>query len=163
MQSGNSLYGIGMGIINFAAILGALTVGVFAKRLRIQTLYLLILAIAILFLPIAVSVMPFILGFGFYLPFILFMLCVVPVAMILTIASIFVITGVQKKTPNDYLGKVMAIIMAAAQCAAPAGQFMYGFFFKEFSRNVYVPIVLISVVMFALTAIFQRILKNEGV
>jgi len=163
MQSGNTLFGIGMGIINFATILGALTVGIFAKRLRINTLYRLILVIAVLLLPTALSVMPFMLGFGFYPPFILFMLCVVPVAMILTIASIFVITGVQKKTPNEYLGKVMAIIMAVAQCAAPAGQFMYGILFREFSRAVYVPILLVSVVMFALMVVSQRMLKNEGV
>jgi len=163
MQSGNTLFGIGMGIINFATILGALTVGIFAKRLRINTLYRLILVIAVLILPTALSVMPFTLGFGFYPPFILFMLCVVPVAMILTIASIFVITGVQKKTPNEYLGKVMAIIMAVAQCAAPAGQFLYGFLFREFSRTVYVPILLVSVVMFALMVVSQRMLKNEGV
>ena len=163
MQSGNLLYGIGMGIINLASILGALTVGIFAKRLRINTLYRLILVIAILFLPIALSVMPFLLRLGFYPPFILFMLCVVPVTMILTIASIFVITGVQKKTPNEYLGKVMAIIMAVAQCAAPAGQFMYGFLFREFSGAVYVPILLVSVVMFALTVVSQKMLKNEGV
>jgi MFS family permease len=161
MQSGNTLFGIGMGIINFAAILGALTVGIFAKRLRINTLYRLILVIAVLLLPAALSVMPFMLGFGFYPPFILFMLCVVPVAIILTVASIFVITGVQKKTPNEYLGKVMAIIMAVAQCAAPAGQFLYGILFREFSRAVYVLILLVSVVMFALMVLSQRMLKNE--
>jgi MFS family permease len=163
MQSGNTLFGIGMGIINFATILGALTVGIFAKRLRINTLYRLILVIAILLLPTALSVMPFMLGLGFCPPFILFMLCVVPVAMILTIASIFVITGVQKKTPNEYLGKVMAIIMAVAQCAAPAGQFMYGILFREFSRAIYVPILLVSAVMFALMVVSQRMLKNEEV
>jgi MFS family permease len=162
MQSGNTLFGIGMGIINFATILGALTVGIFAKRLRINTLYCLILVIAALFLPIALSVMPLMLRFGFYPPFILFMLCIVPVAMILTIASIFVITGVQKKTPNEHLGKVMAIIMAVAQCAAPAGQFMYGILFREFSSAVYVPILLVSAVMFALTLMSKRMLKNEG-
>ena len=163
MQSGNLLYGIGMGIINLASISGALTVGIFAKRLRINTLYRLIFVIAILLLPIALSVMPFILRFGLYPSFILFMLCVVPIAMILTIASIFIITAVQRKTPNENLGKVMAIIMAAAQCAAPAGQFMYGILFREFSRAVYVPILLVSVVMFVLAVVSQKMLKNEGV
>ena len=162
MQSGNSLYGAGMGIINIASILGALTAGIFAKRLRMNTLYRLILAAAILLLPIALSVMPFMLRLGLYPSFILFMLCVVPIAMMLTLVSIFVITGVQKKTPNEYLGKVMAIIMAVAQCAAPAGQFVYGILFREFSRTVYISILLISAVLFVLALLSQRILKNEG-
>ena len=161
MQSSNSIYGIGMGTINFASILGALTVGIFAKRIKMNTLYRLILVIAVLLLPIALSVMPFMLGLGLYPPFMLFMLCVVPIAMILTITSIFVITAVQKKTSNEYLGKVMAIIMAVAQCTSPAGQFMYGILFREFSRTVYIPIFLVSAVMFALTVISQRMLKNE--
>ncbi|MDR1804116.1 MAG: MFS transporter [Treponema sp.] len=161
MQSGNLLYGIGMGTINFATILGALTVGIFAKRIRINTLYRLILGIAILLLPIALSVMPIVLGLGLYPPFMLFMLCVVPIAMILTITSIFVVTAVQKKTSNEYLGKVMAIIMAAAQCTSPAGQFVYGILFREFSRTVYIPILLVSAVMFVITFISRRMLKNE--
>jgi len=161
MQSGNLLYGIGMGTMDFAAILGALTVGIFAKRIKMNTLYRLILGIAILLLPAALSVMPFMLRLGLYPPFILFMLCIVPIAMILTITSIFVVTAVQKKTPNEYLGKVMAIIMAVAQCAAPAGQFVYGILFREFSHTVYIPILLVSAVMFALTFISQRMLKNE--
>jgi MFS family permease len=162
MQSGNSLYGIGMGIIYSATIIGALTTGVFAKRLGIHTLYRLILVVAILLLPIALSVMPFMLQLGLYPPFILFMLCVVPVTMILTVASIFIITAVQRTTPNEYLGKVMAIIMAAAQCAAPAGQFVYGVLFRGFGNTVYIPILLVSAVLFVLTIISRKILKNEG-
>jgi MFS family permease len=163
MQSGNSLYSTGMGIIYFATILGALTVGFFTKHFRINMLYRLILAVAILLLPAALSVMPFMLLLGLYPPFILFMLCIVPVAMILTIVSIFIITAVQRKTPNEYLGKVMATIMAAAQCAAPAGQFVYGILFREFSRAVYVPILLVSAILLFMTVMSQRILKNEEV
>jgi len=163
MQSGNLLYGIGMGTINFAAILGALTVGIFAKRIKINTLYRLILGIAVLLMPIALSVMPFMLGLGLYPPFMLFMLCVVPIAMILTITSIFVITAVQKKTSNEYLGKVMAIMMAVAQCTSPVGQFVYGILFREFSNTVYIPILLVSVVMLALSLLSRKMLKNERV
>ena len=151
-----------MGILEFSMILGAIAAGIFAKRLRLNNVYLLILVIAVLLLPTALSVMPFMLGLGLYPSFILFMLCIIPVSMILTIASIFVISSVQRKTPNEYLGKVMAIIMAAAQCAAPAGQFVYGILFREFNLTVYVPILLVSVVMFALTVVSRRMLKNEG-
>jgi len=163
MQSGNTLYGIGMGILEFAMILGALTAGIFAKRLRMNTLYRLTLVISILLLPIALSVMPFMLELGFYPPFTLFMLCIVPIAVIVILLSIFIMAAVQRKTPNEHLGKTMAIIMAASQCAAPAGQFMYGILFREFSRTVYVPILLVSAVMFAITILGQRILRNEGV
>ena len=58
-------------------------------------------------------------------------------------------------------GKVMAIIMSIAQCTSPAGQFMYGILFREFNLTVYIPILLLSAIMFALTVISQRMLMNE--
>ena len=39
MQSSDTMYGIGMGLIDFATILGALSIGFFAKKLQMKTLY----------------------------------------------------------------------------------------------------------------------------
>ena len=161
MQSSESLYGLGMGLINFAAILGALSMGLFAKKLRMKTIYKWLLTIAALILPLALSVTPFMLGTGFYPSYILFIVCAVPIAMIMSILSIFVITNVQKKTPNENLGKVMAIIIAAAQCAAPAGQIIYGVLFKSFSSAVYLPTLFICALMIIISAAAKKILQKE--
>jgi hypothetical protein len=82
--------------------------------------------------------------------------------MIMTIASIFVITKVQKNTPNEHLGKVMAIIMAAAQCAAPPGQILYGVLFERFNAAVYAPTLFVSIAMFGLAGLSRRMLRNEA-
>jgi MFS family permease len=161
MKSGSAVYGIGMAIINLASIFGALSIGLFSPKMSMKKLYRQCLAIALLFLPMAAAVTPFLLDFGFYPSFILFLVCMVPVAMVMTIASIFVITRVQKNTPNEHLGKVMAIIMAAAQCAAPPGQILYGVLFERFSAAVYVPTLFVSIVMFALAGLSRRMLRNE--
>jgi MFS family permease len=162
MQSNEAVFGIGMGLINLAAIIGALTIGIFAKKMSMKKLHRWILAIAVLIIPMALSVSPFMLGLGQYPPFLLFMFCAVIIAAAMTIVSIFVITKVQKKTPNENLGKVMAIITATAQCAAPVGQFLYGVFFEDFRTEVYLPTVFASAAMFAVAALSKRILKNEG-
>jgi len=70
---------------------------------------------------------------------------------------------VQKVTPNENLGKVMAIIMAAAQCAAPLGQIVYGVVFESFSQALYLPVLVVSIIMLAMAGMSQRILRNEGV
>ena len=85
MESSDTLYGIGMGLIDFATILGALLIGFFAKKLQMKTLYYWMLLIALLVIPMALSVMPVILNLGYYPPFILFIFSSILIAMIMTI------------------------------------------------------------------------------
>ncbi|MED2806408.1 MFS transporter [Bacillus thuringiensis] len=162
MQSSDTMYGIGMGLIDFATILGALSIGFFAKKLQMKTLYNWMLIIALLVIPVALSVTPFTLNLGYYPPLILFILSSLLIAMIMTIVSIYVITVVQKKTPNENLGKVMAFITAVSQCMAPIGQVVYGFMFERFSTKIYLPIFAISFIMILIAIVTKKILRNEG-
>lgn len=161
MQSSDTMYGIGMGVINFATILGALTIGFFAKKMSSKKLYRWILVTAVLMIPMALSLMPFMLGLGYYPSFVVFMLGAVPIAACMTIISIYIITKAQKVTPNKYLGKVMAIMTMVAQCAAPLGQLMYGVIFEKFSAQIFIPTILVGVVMLLLAMLTQWLLKNQ--
>jgi MFS family permease len=134
MQSGDALYGAGMGIINFATILGALSVGFLSKKMIVKKLYLWIIAASLLLVPMALSLMPFILKTGFYPSFILFLLGAVPIA---------------------------AIMMAVSQCASPIGQIMYGVIFKRFSSNLFIPTFIICAVTLLLSLLMRSMLKNE--
>jgi len=161
MGSSEIIFGAGMGLINIAAILGAVMIGFFAKKMQIKTIYRLVIVIALLILPMALSLTPFILGLGFYPSYLTFILAAMPIAAIMTILSIFVITAIQKKTPNENLGKVMAIITAVAQCAAPIGHIMYGVLFGIFSNAVFIPTLFASAAMFVMAFMTQRLFKNE--
>lgn len=163
MQSSDTMQGVGIGLISFASILGSLTISVFAKRTKMNKLYQLIAAIALLVVPIAISVMPFILGLGYYPAFALFMLGAIPIAMFATIISIFVIARVQRVTSNENLGKVMAIIMAVAGCAAPLGQVIYGSVFESFNDVLYLPILAVSLLMLVIAFIAWRMFAAESV
>lgn len=162
LQSNDTMYGVGMGIINFASILGALTIGLFGKKMRVKTVYLWVAALALMLVPITLSVLPLFLGLGFYPSFILFMLGAVSIAIAATVLSIFIITKVQKVTPNENLGKVMAIIMAVAQCAAPLGQIIYGVLFESFKATLFIPMIAVGLIMLMITVLSQRILRNEA-
>ncbi len=163
MQSSDIMQGVGIGLISFASILGTLTIGLCAKKIRMNTLYRLVLAIALLVVPIAVSVLPFILGLGYYPAFALFMLGAIPIAMFAAIISIFIIARVQRVTSIEHLGKVMAIIMAVAQCAAPLGQVIYGSVFESFSDVLYLPIFTISILMIIIALVSQRMFAAEPI
>lgn len=161
MKSSDTLYGVGMGIIDFATILGALTMGYFAKKLRIHTLYIWVLMSAFLVIPMAMSVLPRALQIGYYPSYSLFIGCALIIAMMMTIISIYVMTLVQKETPNEQLGKVMAIMMAVSQCMAPLGQMGYGLLFEFFQANIYIPVFIISVCVLLLAFVTKRIWRLE--
>jgi len=161
MKSSDTLYGIGMGIIDFATILGALTMGYFAKKLRIHTLYIWVLMSAFLVIPMAMFVLPRALQIGYYPSYSLFIGCALIIAMMMTIISIYVMTLVQKETPNEQLGKVMAIMMAVSQCMAPLGQMGYGLLFEFFQANIYIPVFIISVCVLLLAFVTKRIWRLE--
>jgi len=142
MHSSETMYGIGMGIGELSAILGALLVGIFSKKLKLSTLHRVLFLTAVLILPMAFAVTPMMLGMGYWPSFALFFSFGAAIMLLMTVISIFVITSVQKETPNEMLGKVMAIIMAVSQCAAPLGQALYGVAFEQFSAAVYIPVLL---------------------
>jgi MFS family permease len=161
MESSDALYGIGMMIAEAGMILGAVTAGLFSKKMNLPTLYRWLIVIGFLIVPLAVSLLPPVMGLGHYLSFILFFLFVLPVLMILTAISLYVITQVQKKTPNELLGKVMATITAVSQCAAPAGQIACGFLFKVFRKTEYKPILMLSVVTLLIAVWVRAMLCKE--
>lgn len=161
LQSGDTLYGIGMGVINAATIMGALSIGLIAKKMRLKTLHRWLLACSLLLMLMAISLMPFMPGMGYYPSFILFMLGAVPIAASMTIISIFIITKVQKITPNENLGKVMAIITAVAQCAAPLGQILYGIVFESWGKQIFIPTFFVAIVTLLLGALTRQLLKHE--
>lgn len=161
MQANDTLFGLGMGLIELAIIVGALLMGWFAKWLQFNKLHYWLLLISILMVPLAASVTPLALAWGRYTALATFLLCAMPVAMLLTVLSVYVITIVQKRTPDAHLGKVMAIIMAVSQCAAPAGQMLFGLLFEQFTLTVYVPVLVISLLMGGTALAARFMLQNE--
>ncbi|GLC87686.1 MFS transporter [Lysinibacillus piscis] len=157
MQSSETLYGVGMGLIDFATILGALSMGIFAKKLAIHKLYYWLLVAAICTIPMGLSLQPLMLESGFYSSYVLLVVSALCIAIILTILSIYVMTLVQKETPNIYLGKVMAIIMMVSQCVAPIGQILYGLLFAKFNDTVSIPILIIGLLLVLLAIAMKKI------
>ena len=47
-----------------------------------------------------------------------------------TVLTVLLTAAVQRQTPPEFLGKVMAFLTAAANCASPLGQAAYGALFE---------------------------------
>jgi predicted MFS family arabinose efflux permease len=72
-----------------------------------------------------------------------------------------VIVKIQEKTPNEHLGKVMAIIQAVAQCAAPTGQLIYGIMLERFDSAVYIPLLIAGLLTAGIAFMSKATLKKE--
>lgn len=121
------LYGIAESATGLAAALGSVMAGVLVTRLPFQRLHWLaaglggcmLLGGAALVLPVgtleqyAVLVLAFCAG-----------------QALACIFSIFALTAIQQKTPQNMTGKVMAFTMTISMCAQPLGQLVYGFWFN---------------------------------
>lgn len=162
LNSSDVLYGTALGIIQFSSIAGALSVAFIAKKLQIKDLYKWLLGISICMIPMAFAISPFMLQKGYAPVFVTFFLCAIPIIMIITMLSVYFISVVQKYTPNHIMGKVMAIIMAVAQCAAPIGQLFYGQLFEFYKQDAYFVVLIMLVSVIALAMIAKTYLKQEG-
>jgi MFS family permease len=161
MSSSDLMYGIGLGIIECATIIGALSAGKCTKNLKVSSIYRPLVLIAVLLLPMAAALFPVLLTLGYWPPFFLFFLFGLIVLAAITMLSVFVITEVQKRTPPEMLGKIMAIILTVSQISAPLGQVLYGIFFQVFSRAVYVPVLITAGLMFITALAGKKILHEE--
>lgn len=161
MNLNTGLYGIGIGIMEFATILGALLIGAVSKKIRVSNFYLWILFVAILLIPMGISTIPLLLQHGTVPAFALFVLGGVPLSACLSMVSIFAISKIQKVTPSKNLGKVMSIIMATAQCVAPIGQILYGIGFETFENRAYIPIMITFAATILLSILSKALYRKE--
>jgi len=161
LGSDETMYGIGMAISQLSAILGAVSVSFVTKKMTLSTTHRLLFTSSAAMLPIAFAVTPIFLRLGYWPPFVLLMVFIALIILFSTAISIFVVTSVQIVTPDDMLGKVMSIIMAIAQCAAPLGMALYGVAFEMFSEMVYIPALLAAFFTATIAFIARKTLKGS--
>lgn len=162
LNSSDVLYGSALGVIQLSSIAGALSVAVISKKLQVSQLYKWLLGICFCMIPMAFSISPFVLKMGYVPVYILFLLCAVPIIIVITMLSVYFISLVQKQTPNHIMGKVMATIIAVAQCAAPAGQLLYGGLFEQFKYNAYFVVLIMLGAVIILAFASKKTLNDKG-
>lgn len=139
----SQLYGLSIGLISGAGVLGGLIAILLTRKIKVKSLYLILILNGFCFVPLGVG---FILGVNYCLLYILTTVCLMISEICASIFSIFVVSAIEHKTPVHLLGKVMAFITTFSICIEPVGRAVYGGLFDVFHNDVH---ILISV-----TAIF---------
>ena len=136
----NKLYGFAEGALAAGGLTGGILAGVFAKELIIKKVGNLI---------IACSVSVFLMGIVLLVSdsaavdYVVMTMGCFLVMVFSTIFTVQMLSFVQTETPQNLIGKVIAVILTISMCAQPAGNALYGVLF-EICRGYEFAVILFS-------------------
>lgn len=126
LQMSDISLGITQGALGLGGLAGGLLGGIIGGRLKLKNGYLLLAGCPVSALVMGIGL------FSFVPPLVGYWLITGMSFAAMALSTMFTIqmcSMVQQQTPSHLIGKIMALIMAVANCAAPAGQAMYGLLF----------------------------------
>lgn len=126
LQMSDISLGITQGALGLGGLAGGLLGGIIGGRLKLKNGYLLLAGCSVSALVMGIGL------FSFVPPLVEYWLITGMSFAAMALSTMFTIqmcSMVQQQTPSHLIGKIMALIMAVANCAAPAGQAMYGLLF----------------------------------
>lgn len=126
LQMSDISLGITQGALGLGGLAGGLLGGIIGGRLKLKNGYLLLAGCSVSALVMGIGL------FSFVPPLVGYWLITGMSFAAMALSTMFTIqmcSMVRQQTPSHLIGKIMALIMAVANCAAPAGQAMYGLLF----------------------------------
>ena len=123
----NKLYGFAEGALAAGGLTGGILAGVFANKLVIQKSGRLIIACAICVFPISTALILFSSGI---INYIIVTVCCFVIMVFSTIFTVQMMSFIQTETPQNLIGKVIAVILTVSMCAQPLGNALYGILFE---------------------------------
>ncbi len=151
------LYGFAEGALAAGGLAGGIGAGVFADKLAIEKSGNLIIACAVSVFPIGAALVLFSSGMVNY---IVITVCCFVITVFSTIFTVEMMSFVQAQTPQNLIGKVIAVILTVSMCAQPLGNALYGVLFEICKGFEYV-VVLFSGMASLMIAITMRKIFND--
>lgn len=153
----NSLYGFAMGALAAGALAGGIGAGIFAKKLAIRKAGNLLIACAFCVFPISAALMLFSSGM---INYIVITVCCFVIMIFSTIFTVQIMSFIQTETPQNLIGKVVAVIFTISMCAQPLGNALYGFLFEIFKGYEYAVVLFSGVVALMIAISTRNIFKS---
>ncbi len=148
----NKLYGFAEGALAAGGLIGGISAGIFANKLSIHKSGNLVIACAICVFPISAALILFSSGM---INYIVITLCCFFIMIFSTIFTVQMMSFIQTETPQNLIGKVIAVILTVSMCAQPLGNALYGILF-EICRGYEYTVVLFSGIISLIIAISTR-------
>ena len=143
----NRLYGFAEGALAAGGLAGGIGVGIFADKLAIQKSSNLVIACAVCAFPISAALLLFSSGMVNY---IVITICCFAIMVCSTIFTVQMMAFIQTETPQNLIGKVIAVILTVSMCAQPLGSAFYGVLFEACKGFEYAVVLFSGIVSFVI-------------
>lgn len=158
----NRLYGFAEGAMAAGGLAGGIGAGIFAKKLEFHKSGSLVIACTICVFPISAVLLLF---SSEMIKYIVITVCCFIIMVFSTIFTVQMMSFIQTETPQNLIGKVIAVILTISMCAQPLGSALYGALF-EICKGYEYAVVLFSGTVSLLIAIrakniFKKISANR--
>ena len=151
------LLGISQGILALGGLAGGVISALLANKLKINKSYYLLAICAFTSAIMGISLIP---NVNTILPYIVITVMGFFAMLFSTLLSVQMFTMVQRETPYNLIGKVMAALMAVSMSAHPIGQAMYGALFDIFSENSWIVLIGASVAGIIIAIYSKRVFNK---
>ena len=145
----NRLYGFAEGALAAGGLAGGIGAGIFADKLAIYKSGNLVIACAVCVFPVGVSLILF---SSAIINYIVITVCCFVIMVFSTVFTVQMMSFIQTETPQNLIGKVIAVILTVSMCAQPLGNAFYGVMF-EICKGFEYAVVLFSGVVSLMIAI----------
>ena len=150
----NRLYGFAEGALAAGGLAGGIGAGIFANKLVIHKSGNLVIACAVCVFPISASLILF---SSAIINYIVITVCCFAIMVFSTLFAVQMMSFIQTETPQNLIGKVIAVVLTFSMCAQPLGNAFYGILF-EICKGCEYAVVLFSGVVSILIAINAKII-----
>jgi len=140
-----TFYGAAESALGAASIAGSIAAGLLVGKFKLSKLYLLLAALGISLLPAGLAFLlkaPTMVSYGSII--LSFVLAQFPA----TIFSVFGLSIIQQKTPNELLGKVMSYAATITLCAQPLGQMAYGILLDLLHNRIFLILIPTAILLY---------------
>lgn len=159
LQMSDISLGITQGALGLGGLAGGILGGIIGGRLKLKNGYLLLAGCSVSALVMGIGL------FSFVPPLVGYWLITAMSFAAMALSTMFTIqmcSMVQQQTPSHLIGKIMALIMAVANCAAPAGQALYGLLFDVCSNVPWAVLLGAAVISIGISVYSKKVfLKLE--
>lgn len=159
MAQANRLYGFAEGALAAGGLLGGIGAGVFAGRLEVRKAGNLVVSSAACVFPMGVSLA---LSSSGMVNYIVITACCFAVMVFSTVFTVEMLSFIQTETPQNMIGKVIAVILAVSMCAQPLGNALYGVLFEACKGIEYAVVLLSGALSLAVALGTRNVFKNKN-
>lgn len=153
----NRLYGFAEGALAAGGLVGGIGAGVFVNKLAIQKSGNLVIACAACVFPIGIALILFSSGI---INYIVITVCCFVIMVFSTIFTVQMMAFIQAETPQNLIGKVIAVILTVSMCAQPLGNALYGVLFEICKGLEYIVVLFAGIVSLMIAIGTRNIFKK---